>query len=151
MDLVDLLLAILHHLLVFSLAAMLAAEAVLLRGDVSGRSIGRLAGIDRFYGMIAMLVVAVGTGRVLFGLKGWEFYVQNWAFWAKMASFAGVALLSIGPTRRFIAWSRQAADDPAFAPPEADLGAVRAYMRAEMLLFALVPVFAAMMARGYFS
>jgi putative membrane protein len=148
-DMIDLLLAILHHLLVFALTAVLAAEAVLLRGDVSGRSIGRLAGIDRFYGLIAMLVVLVGVGRVLFGLKGWEFYVQNWAFWAKMASFAGVGLLSIAPTRRVIAWSRQAAGNPSFAPPAAELASVRGFMRAEMVLFALVPVFAAIMARGY--
>ena len=90
MDTVDLLLAILHHLLVFGLAAILAAEVVLLRGELTRTNLGRLAGIDRAYGLIAMLVILVGVGRVFFGLKGWEFYVYSWSFWAKMAAFAGV-------------------------------------------------------------
>ena len=151
METADLLLAILHHLLVFSLAAVLAAEAVLLRGDLASGSLRRLAAIDRFYGMSAILVILVGVGRVLFGLKGWEFYVYSWSFWAKMAAFAGVGLLSIVPTMRILSWSRQAADDPAFLVPAADLGAVRRFMRAEMIVFVLIPVFAAMMARGYGS
>ena len=50
--------------------------------------------------VLAMLIIVVGVGRVLFGLKGWEFYVYNWAFWAKMAAFALVGLLSIQPTIR---------------------------------------------------
>jgi putative membrane protein len=149
MDLIDLLLAIFHHLLVFALAALLAVEAVLVRGELRSGALGRLAGIDRSYGMLAMLVVIVGVLRVLFGLKGWEFYVGNWAFWAKMASFAGVGLLSIAPTRRIIGWRRQAAGDPSFSPPAAELAGLRAFLRAEMILFALIPVFAATMARGY--
>lgn len=149
MDMIDLLLAILHHLLAFALVAALAAEAGLIRSELAGRAIGRLAGIDRTYGMIAMLVLFIGVGRVLFGLKGWEFYVHSWAFWAKMACFAGVALLSIVPTRRILAWNRQAAGDPSFAVDPAEVAAIRAWVRAEIVLFALVPIFAATMARGY--
>jgi putative membrane protein len=146
---VDLLLAILHHLLVFSLAAILAAEALLLMGEVAGSRLGRLAAIDGFYGMNAGLVILVGIARVVFGLKGWEFYVYNWSFWAKMAAFAGVALLSIVPTRRILSWSRKAAGTPDFSAPAAELASVRRFIRAQMIVFTLIPVFAAMMARGY--
>lgn len=145
----DLLLAILHHLLVFSLAAVLAAEFVLLRGGLPATTISRLARIDRHYGMLAMLIILVGIGRVAYGLKGWEFYVYNWVFWAKMASFAAVGLLSIRPTMRFFAWRRQAAADPHFKVPEAELSTVRSAMRMELFFFMLIPVFAAAMARGY--
>ncbi|TIP83575.1 MAG: DUF2214 family protein, partial [Mesorhizobium sp.] len=109
----------------------------------------RLVGIDRHYGIIAMLIIVVGIGRVIYGLKGWEFYVYNWVFWAKMAAFVIVGLLSIIPTVRFVSWNRQASASPSFQVPAAQLASVRTYIRAEALVFLLIPVFAAAMARGY--
>ncbi|WP_292133243.1 DUF2214 family protein [Mesorhizobium sp.] len=109
----------------------------------------RLAGIDRHYGIIAALIIIVGIGRVVWGLKGWEFYVHNWVFWAKMAAFGIVGLLSIVPTVRFISWSRQASTNPSFAVPVGELASVKTYIRAEAFVFLLIPVFAAAMARGY--
>ncbi|WP_246671279.1 DUF2214 family protein [Mesorhizobium sp. 8] len=73
MDATDLVLAILHHLLVFSLAGIIAAEFVLVRNDMTASTVRRLARIDRHYGMVAMLVIVVGAARVTWGLKGWEF------------------------------------------------------------------------------
>jgi putative membrane protein len=148
METTDLVLAILHHLLVFSLAGIIGAEFVLIRGDLPAATLRRLVGIDRHYGIIALLIVIVGVGRVIYGLKGWEFYVYNWVFWAKMASFAIVGLLSIIPTIRFLSWNRQAAS-PGFQVPAAELTSVRTYVRAEAFIFLLIPVFAAAMARGY--
>jgi len=149
MDTTDLVLAILHHLLVFSLAGIIAAEFVLLRNELSPSTLRRLARIDRHYGIVAMLVVAVGASRVYWGLKGWEFYVYNWVFWAKMAAFAGVGLLSIVPTVRFLSWHRQASADPHWQVPQAEYASVRAYVRWEAIVFLLILVFAAAMARGY--
>lgn len=149
MDTTDLVLAIAHHLLVFSLAGIIAAEFVLVRNEMNAATVRRLAGIDRHYGIVAMLVVAVGAARVYWGLKGWEFYVYNWVFWAKMAAFAGVGLLSIMPTMRFLSWRRLAGADPDWRVPEAQLAPVRTCIRAEAALFLLIPVFAAAMARGY--
>jgi len=149
MDTTDLVLAIVHHLLVFSLAGIIGAEFVLIRGDLPAATLKRLAVIDRHYGIIATLIIIVGIGRVVYGLKGWEFYVHNRVFWAKMVAFAAVGLLSIVPTVRFISWSRQASADPAFLVPTAELASVKAYIRAEAFVFLLIPVFAAAMARGY--
>ncbi len=149
MDTTDLLLAIAHHLLVFSLAGIIGAEFVLIRGDLPAATLKRLTGIDRHYGIIAMLIVVIGVCRVIFGLKGWEFYVYNWVFWAKMAAFAIVGLLSIIPTVRFISWNRQATANPSFAVPAAELASVQTYIRAEAGIFLLIPIFAAAMARGY--
>ncbi len=149
MDTTDLLLAIAHHLLVFSLAGIIGVEFVLIRGDLPAATLKRLTGIDRHYGIIAMLIVVIGVCRVIFGLKGWEFYVYNWVFWAKMAAFAIVGLLSIVPTVRFISWNRQATANPSFAVPAAELASVQTYIRAEAGIFLLIPIFAAAMARGY--
>ncbi|MDX8441514.1 DUF2214 family protein [Mesorhizobium australafricanum] len=149
MDTTDLVLAILHHLLVFSLAGIIGAEFVMVRGDLGAATLKRLAGIDRHYGIIAALIVIVGICRVFFGLKGWEFYVYNWVFWAKMVAFIIVGLLSIMPTTRFVSWSRQASGNPSFVAPAAELASVKNYVRAEGFIFLLIPVFAAAMARGY--
>ncbi|RWA67743.1 DUF2214 family protein [Mesorhizobium sp.] len=149
MDTTDLLLAIAHHLLVFSLAGIIGAEFVLVRGDLGAAALKRLAGIDRHYGIIAALIVIIGICRVFFGLKGWEFYVYNWVFWAKMVAFVVVGLLSIVPTVRFVSWSRQAGSNPSFSVPAAELASVKNYVRAEGFIFLLIPAFAAAMARGY--
>jgi putative membrane protein len=145
---VDLILAILHHLLVFTLAAIIAMESLLVRQNLSHDAIKLVARIDRHYGMIAGAVILIGIGRVFFGLKGWEYYIYYWAFWAKMAAFAMVGLLSIRPTMRFLAWDRAVSRDGAFRVPDAEVDAVRRYLRAEVGFFLLIPIFAAIMARG---
>jgi putative membrane protein len=149
MDTIDLVLAILHHLLVFSLAGIIAAEFVLIRNELSASTLSRLARVDRHYGIVALLVIVVGAGRVFWGLKGWEFYVYNWVFWAKMAAFAGVGLLSIVPTVRFVSWNRQMTGDPGYRVPEAEYASVERHVRLEAIVFLMIPVFAAAMARGY--
>ncbi|RWG05355.1 DUF2214 family protein [Mesorhizobium sp.] len=146
MDTTDLLLAIAHHLLVFSLAGIIGAEFVLVRGELGATTLKRLVGIDRHYGIIAALIVIIGICRVFFGLRGWEYYVFNWVFWAKMVAFIIVGLLSIIPTVRFISWSRQASGNPSFLVPSAELASVKNYVRAEGFIFLLIPVFAAAMA-----
>lgn len=149
METTDLVLTILHHLLAFSLAGIIAAEFVLIRNELTPATLRRLMRVDRHYGMLAMLIIFIGIGRVFYGLKGWEFYVYNWVFWVKMAIFTTVGLLSIIPTIRFIAWNRQAGMDNAFRVPVQELASVRRYVWLEALLFLAIPAFAAAMARGY--
>jgi putative membrane protein len=144
----DLVLAILHHLAVFSLAGILAAEFVLVRPGLSRERLPALARLDGLYGGLAGVVILIGIGRVLFGLKGWEFYVHSDSFWAKMTAFLLVGLLSVPPTLAIGRWKRAAAADPSYAVPEGEIRAARRLIHAEIALFALIPVFAAMMARG---
>ncbi len=144
----DLILAILHHLLVFSLAAVLAAETVLIRPGLGGPAVLRLGHIDRVYGIVAGLVLIVGFSRVYFGLKGWEFYIYNWAFWVKIGAFAAVGLLSLIPTARIVRWHKAARDDPTFQVPAEEVARARRFVRVEGVVFVLIPIFAAVMARG---
>jgi len=144
----DLLLAITHHLLVFTLAAVLAAETVLVRPGLAGGALRRLGALDRVYGLVAVLVIAVGFGRVFFGLKGWEFYIYNWSFWAKLAAFSVVGLLSVPPTMSILRWNRSTDADAGHVVPENEIQGVRRFLRAQGAVFVLIPIFAAMMARG---
>ncbi|MGB3386435.1 MAG: DUF2214 family protein [Pseudaminobacter sp.] len=148
MDLVDLVLAILHHFLVFGLVAILAAETVLINQALTGDLVRRLARIDGVYGATAGLVLVVGICRVLFGLKGWEFYVSNHAFWGKMVCFAVVGLLSIVPTRHFLKWRGKLGNDAGFRVPDAEVASMRRYLRLEGVFFLGILIFAATMARS---
>ncbi|WP_235561411.1 DUF2214 family protein [Brevundimonas sp. Root1279] len=141
----DLLLAIAHHILVFGLVAMLAVERVLLRG--SNIDFHRLARVDTGYGALAGLILVVGACRVLFGGKGWEFYDGNPYFWAKVATFILIGIVSIVPTVRYQAWARLQKRYPAFTPPDKEVARVRTATGVQALLLVPLLVFAAMMAR----
>ena len=144
----DLLLAIVHHLLAFGLAAVLAAEFALVGAGLAGAALRRLQRLDRHYGALALLLIAVGVLRVIYGGKGADFYLASHAFWGKMAAFAAVGLLSIAPTVRILGWSRGAKADAGFAVPAEEARALRKWFVGQAALFAAIPVFAAMMARG---
>lgn len=136
-------LAIAHHLAVFALLAIIATEWGLVRPGLDASARQRLARVDRVYGILAGAVLLIGLARLEFGAKGWGFYTDNPFFWAKLASFAAVGLLSIGPTRRYLRWAKH--DD---APEESDIMAARRGLQLQLAVFPLIPICAALMARG---
>jgi putative membrane protein len=147
----DLHLAIVHHLLIFALAGVLAFEIGATRGALTGKDAARIARVDACYGVLAVAILAVGFSRAVFAAKGWDYYSHNAFFWAKISAFAVVGLLSIAPTIIFIRWRRAAKTDPGFAPAAADVTRVRRFLWLEVFVFAFIPAFAAAMARGYGS
>jgi putative membrane protein len=145
----DLVLAILHHLLILSLAGLLSIEIALVQPGVSGVKLKDLGAIDAAYGATAALILVVGFCRVYLGAKGPAFYLENPVFWAKIATFAVVGLLSILPTLAIFKWRKQGRADPAFTPALAEIAKTRRVLVLELGVFALIPIFAAAMARGY--
>ena len=145
----DLILAIAHHLAVFTLVAIFAAEFALLRPGIEGKRLAQLGSLDRAYGGMAMLVIVVGVLRVIFGSAGWEYYFGNWVFWAKMIAFAGVGLASIAPTVAVLRWVKAAKADAAFTPVVTEVWGARRFLYLQAALLVFIPSFAAAMARGY--
>ncbi|HEX8231843.1 MAG TPA: DUF2214 family protein [Caulobacteraceae bacterium] len=143
----DLVLAVLHHLLAFGLAAIIGAEAMLLRPGVGAKELARLGRLDLAYGVSAGLLLAVGVCRAVFAAKGWEYYQGNPWFWAKMASFLLVGLMSIPPTVAFIRWRRRLGGDTALVLADSEVAPVRTWIRLEAAGLALIVVFAVVMAR----
>lgn len=143
----DLVLAIAHHILVFGLVIMLAAEFALVRPGLDAAEVKRLAGLDIGYGATALLIIIVGVHRVIFGARGYVFYVENVWFWAKIATFALIAILSIIPTIRFRAWKKALKADSAALPAANDIAHVQGRIRLQLLLIFAVVSFAAIMAR----
>lgn len=146
---IDWLLASFHHLAVFSLAGILSAEIVLTAGAIDDRMALRLARVDAWYGILAAIVVAAGVLRVFFGAKGSAYYAVNIFFWAKMGLFVAVGLLSVAPTFMYTGWRRRVRADTSFRPPADEIAQVRRVLYVEVGLFALIPLCAAAMARGY--
>jgi putative membrane protein len=140
----DLTLAIAHHTAVFALFGVLFAELVLVRKGVDLPTVARVGRIDLMYGVLAGVIIGVGFSRAIFAAKGWAYYSHNLFFHLKVGTFLVIGLLSIPPTVAYIRWRRAGA-----APSEAQVVGVRRWLWAEMALFALLPAFAAAMARGY--
>ena len=140
----DLFLAIGHHLLIFGLFGVLALEFAIVRPGLTPAWVQRIARIDIWYGLIAGLILAVGFSRAVFAAKGWVYYSHNLFFWLKLTAFAAIGLLSIPPTLAFIRW-RKAGD----TPDSTQIAPVRRLLWAELILFAALPILAAAMARGY--
>jgi putative membrane protein len=137
-------LAILHHLFIFSLFAVLIAEIVGVRRGIDATTVTRVQMIDNWYGVLAALILIVGFSRAIFAAKGWVYYEHNAFFWAKITTFVVIALLSISPTVTFLRWRRENA-----SPADAAVAKVLAYLWMQVALFPLLPAFAAAMARGY--
>ena len=140
----DLVLAILHHLFVFSVFGVLFAEFVSVRRGMDAAAARRVQVIDAWYGILAALILIVGFSRAIFAAKGWEYYAHNAFFWAKIGTFVVIALLSIPPTLAFIRWRRKST-----SPTDAAVAKVQSYLWIQVALFALLPAFAAAMARGH--
>jgi putative membrane protein len=141
-------LAIAHHLAVFALLAVLAIEFGILRQGLGRDAVDRLARVDGLYGAMAGAVIVAGVARVVWGAAPADFYLESTTFWLKMASFAAVALISVRPTVRFRRWRRALDADPSALPSTEDVRWARRMVHLQFAVFALIPIFAALMARG---
>src|SRR5215469_12639747 len=121
----DLLLAAAHHLLIFSIAAVLAFEVGVVRQGLTATDIRRVGRVDAWYGILAALIIAVGFVRAIYAAKGWAYYSVNYFFWAKIIAFATVGLLSVPPTVAYIRWRSALKKDAASLPTSAAVASVR--------------------------
>ena len=144
----DAFLASLHHICVFGLFVILAAEMTLVRPGISADSVMRVARIDGMYGLLAGLALVAGGLRVFYGAKGAEFYTHNPIFWMKLGLFVVIGLLSIPPTLSYIRWRKALRSNPNALPNASAIQATRKLIHIELALLFLLPTLAAMMARG---
>jgi len=145
---IDLILTIAHHLAVFTLVGIFAAEFTLLRPGLAGPRINQLARLDAAYGGVAGLVIVVGILRVIFGASGWEYYVASHAFWSKMGALLIVGLLTIPPTLAIRKWQAALQADAGYSPDADAIRRNRRFLHIQAGFLLLIPIFAALMARG---
>jgi putative membrane protein len=146
---IDFVVASVHHLIAFGIAAVLAAELALMRpAAMSPHTVRLLGRFDAAYGVLALAILVVGFGRVWHGAKGADFYMDNPVFWAKIAAFGVVGFLSIRPSMRIAGWQKLLKADATFVPPLDEISKLRRILLAEIHVFTLIPILAAAMARG---
>src|SRR5690606_3025854 len=99
-----LILACAHHLAVFSLVGIFAAEFALLRPGLGGARLTQLARLDTAYGAVAMLVIVVGVLRVWLGGVDPFYYLGYQSSGGKMAAVLALGLLTLQPTSAIWRW-----------------------------------------------
>jgi putative membrane protein len=144
----DALLHFAHFLCIFALASLLAGEAFLLKKSLSREGVAQLQGIDRYYGMVAGLVIVTGLLLVFFGEKGAAYYAHNAIFWVKMAIFVAIALISIAPTFAYLRWNQRLRADGSIVLDDGEYRRLRTLLWVQIGLFVLLPLCAALMANG---
>jgi putative membrane protein len=144
----DALLAYLHFTAVFVLFAFISIELVLLGTELAPATIRLLGRMDIWYFGSAIVVLATGFARLVFGAKGPAFYLQSWPVYVKIALFLAVVIVSIDPTLRFIRWRRSLDHDPAWRVPPGEQRRMRRTVLLEVHIAALIPLLAVIMARG---
>lgn len=147
--LIDAILAYLHHLGIGLLIVCLAMETALVRQPFTAMLIYRLARIDSGTGFAAALILFAGVGRVMYGLKGSEFYISNHMFWTKMTMFALAALASIPVTITILKWRKAAIVNANFQPDAKSLRRVQRHIQIEWGIILIIPLAAVLMARGF--
>ena len=134
----------LHFVSIFAIVGTLTSEHLLLRKSLTRAEIGRIARIDAVYGIAALTLLTVGLA-LWFGNVGKPsvFYSRNWIFHTKITLFALIGILSIHPTVFFIRKRKGSADEVIAIPKS-----VFWMLRLELLLLAIIPRLAGLMAHG---
>lgn len=146
--LISALVAFVHHLAAFAIAATLVVELVTLRGELTVASARRLLNVDRIYGIAAVAIIVVGIARVVWFEKGATYYLHSAPFIAKMILFAAIGLLSIRPTMTFLSWREALAENLVPTLASDKQRALRSIVHIELALLAVLILCAALMAKG---
>jgi putative membrane protein len=138
------------HYLGFMLAfGALAIEAYTIKKNLSVEEAWRLVVADSVYGISITVVLITGILRVMYFGKGTDYYLSNHVFYTKIAIFSLVGLFSLYPTFSFISWIKTLRDRQA---PNLELSQVQKLtwlIRGELMGLTLIPLFAALLARGF--
>lgn len=141
--------ALLSAIHVLTLA--LGLGAIVARGRALARPSdeidwSRLLAADNAWGAAAVLWIASGVGRVLYGGKSPDFYLRNALFWLKLTLFGLVFVLETWPMATFIGARR--ARRQGLRPPGFPVGLYRGINAIEVALVIVIVFVAAFMARA---
>jgi putative membrane protein len=140
--------AFFHHMAAFALVGALAAEFVLIRGELTLATARKLQAVDIVLGIAAGAVLVVGLSRVFWFEKGAAYYFSSHAFLTKFSLFIIIGLLSIVPTVEFLSWRKAVKQGEVPVVAARKLKSVRMIIHAELAAVVIILLCAAIMARG---
>ncbi|QQE64990.1 membrane protein [Leptolyngbya sp. BL0902] len=140
--------AYLHYLSFMVAFAALVVEHQLFSAEITLKQAWRLVITDSLYGLAAVTVLVTGILRVMYFGQGADYYLHNPVFHAKVGLFIGVGLLSLYPTISVLTWigGLRKAEPPTLTTAQGQRFVW--IVRGELLGLALIPLLAAMLARG---
>ena len=142
-------LAYLHLLAILTMVVFVSSEAALCRVQwLNAAVVERLAKVDRVYGIAAIMVLATGVARTVWGVKGTSWYWTNPLLHVKLTLFIVVGVISIFPTLTYLRWRKTLRATGAL-PAEADIQKTRKLVMVQAHLIALIPLVAVFLARGF--
>jgi len=142
-------LAYVHFLAILTMVVFISSEAALCRIEwMNEKVVERLARVDAIYGMAAILVLATGIARTIWGVKGSGWYWTNPLLHVKLTLFIIVGLISIFPTITYIRWRRQLRENRSL-PSAAEVRKTRRLVMIQAHILVVIPLFAVFLARGF--
>jgi putative membrane protein len=128
--------------------AALVLERRLIRPQPDRRDAIWMVITDIVYGLAALGVLGTGILRVLYFGQGSSFYTENPLFWWKVGTYLAVGTLSLYPTITYILWAIPLRKGELPQVSESLATRLKWILNIEILGFALIPLLAALMARG---
>jgi putative membrane protein len=137
-----------HYLSFMVCFAALVLERRLIRPQPDRRDAIWMVITDIVYGLAALGVLGTGILRVLYFGQGSAFYTENPLFWWKVGTYLAVGTLSLYPTITYILWAIPLRKGELPQVSESLATRLKWILNVEILGFALIPLLAALMARG---
>ncbi|MEJ2594544.1 MAG: DUF2214 family protein [bacterium] len=145
----DILIPYLHYIGIMILMGSLITEHVTLKPGITKSQIKSLATTDLIYGIAAAVVLVTGLLRwFVVDVKGAEFFNKNPLFHIKVTLFVVIVILSIFPTLKFLKWRKSIRNGQEVEVSEAEAKKQLMFIRIELLLLAIIPLLAVMVAMG---
>lgn len=138
----------LHYIGIMVLMGALISEHLILKPSINKEQINSLATIDLIYGLAAIIVLTTGVLRWFVYGKGYDFYMSTPLFHIKLTLFIIMGILSIFPTVKILKWRKQIKRGEEPQITEKGVKKLLMFIRIELLLVAIIPLLAVMIARG---
>lgn len=144
----DIFIPYLHFISIMVLMGALITEHLILKPSITKDQIKSLATVDMIYGISAILVLATGLLRWFVYGKGYDFYMSTPLFHIKLTLFIVLGILSIFPTMKFLKWKKSVKNNNEPDITEKSVKKLLMFIRVELLIIAIMPLLAVMIARG---
>ena len=139
---IDLLVRYVHFVGLILLSSSLVAEHLLISKRMKRGDFKRLAAVDRFYGISALITLVAGLLLWFVVGKPKEFYNTNFIFHIKVTLFVTVGIISIFPTVFFIKKGKE--NTEMVDVPQKMITLIRI----QLVLLIIMPFLAVLMASG---
>jgi putative membrane protein len=145
---VSALFAFLHFASIFGIVSIVFFQWLTMSKAPTLIEARRIQRSDRWYGILAGVLIVVGFLRVYFFEKGAAYYFSNPFFHLKLTLFIVMGLLSIYPTIKFIGWGKETRLGKPPAVPDGQFIALSRILLLELLTVFAIALCASLMARG---